>query len=148
MKVVDSRLPLAHRPQWVAAPEQKVPGVEADADRRQLEHLLDLPGRFDAGPRLVVERRLIPALATQRGSHLDALGELLPHFVIEAKGAVLRCLARSRPSQLAPDVGQGRLRLQPILAPGGVEDIEQRTQLAQRDRHLVELAERELEKSA
>src|SRR4029077_10355804 len=41
--VIDSRAPVPHRLYWITATEKKMAGVQTQADRRQLEYLLDLP---------------------------------------------------------------------------------------------------------
>src|SRR5205814_8255089 len=103
-------------------------GVEAQADRRELKHLLDLPRRLDPGACLVVEGWLVLALAAQLNRHLDPFGELLPRVAVEPKRAVRCGLARPRSAAVAADVGHGRFRLESVIALGGIEHVEPRTQ--------------------
>src|SRR5207249_1856579 len=147
VKVVDARPPVAQRAQRITAAEQQVPGVEAKADRRQVENLLDLPGGLDPAAGLMVERRLITPFAAQQDSHLDAFGETFPGGLVETQRPVGGGLAGPRPAQIAPDVGQGRLRLEAVLRFRGGKDVEKRTKLAECSRHPVCLAEGQLEES-
>src|SRR5882762_9182948 len=123
-------------------------GVEAQADCRQLEDLLDLPWSLDMGAGFVVEGRFVAAGAAARHRHLDAFREMLPLLGVETQRPVPVGLARLRAAKIAPRVGQGGSRLESVaLAADRVEDVEQRVQLAQDDRHLRRVVEWKLEET-
>src|SRR6266550_186668 len=125
--MIDALTPFAHRAHGVAPSKKQVAGVETQPDRRQLEHLLDLPRSLDVSARLVMEGRLISPRPAAFDGHLNPFGESLPCVAVEA------------------DVGECRLRPQAVAHTGVVEDIQQRTELAQRCRHPGEVAERQLD---
>src|SRR5437762_4100113 len=51
VKVVDPRPPVTERTHRITTAQQQVSCIEAEADRGQLENLLDLPGRLDTSAR-------------------------------------------------------------------------------------------------
>src|SRR5947209_5099686 len=148
MQVIDPLPPFAHRAYRFAATEQKMPGVEAESDRSQLEHLFDLPGRLDVGAGLVVEGRLVSTLAAAPRGHLHALGESPPRLVVEAQGTVRRGLTGAGSTPVAADVGEGGFWLHAVFRTGRVEDIEQRAELAQRCGHPGVIREGQFEEAA
>src|SRR5882762_3981559 len=124
-------------------------GVEAQADCRQLEDLLDLPWSLDMGAGFVVEGRFVAAGATARHSHLDAVREMLPLLGVETERSVSVGLTGLRAAQIAPRVGEGGSRLESVaIAADGVEHVEERVKLTHDRRHLRRVVERQLKKTA
>src|SRR6266550_1092886 len=128
--MIDALTPFAHRAHGVAPSKKQVAGVETQPDRRQLEHLLDLPRSLDVSARLVMEGRLISPRPAAFDGHLNPFGESLPCVAVEAERWNFGRLPRARPAQVAADVGECRLRPQAVAHTGVVEDIQQRTELA------------------
>src|SRR2546430_845145 len=146
--MIDALSPFAHRAHGVTPSKKQVAGVETQPDRRQLEDLLDLPRSLDVSARLVMEGWLISPCPAAFDGHLNPFGESLPCVGVEAERWISGRLARARPAQVAADVGECRLGPQAVAHAGVVEDIQQRTELAQRRRHPGEVAERQLEKTS
>src|SRR5579872_7330592 len=146
--VVDPRSPIVHRSPRVPAAEQQVSRVEAEPDRGELEHLLDLPRGLDVGAGLVVEGRLVAPLAAPGHRFLEVAGETPPLLGVEAERAVCRPLARARAPEVAAGVGKGRLRLETVLRGDRVEHVEQALEVFQDLRHLLRVAEGQLEKAS
>src|SRR5262252_1338671 len=105
MQVVDAAAPVAHRLDRVPLAEQQVAGVEAEAYAGQLQHLLDLPDRFDVRAGLVVEGGLVSSLTAASGGRPHAVGEALPGLGVEAQAPVVGGLTRPCPASLAACVG-------------------------------------------
>src|SRR4029077_11147039 len=88
--VVDPAFPFAHLDRRVTTTKQQMARVQAQADGRELEQLLDLPHGLDVRSRLVVKGRLESPLAAASERHLNSGGESLPPFGIEAEAAIER----------------------------------------------------------
>src|SRR2546430_17050683 len=106
MQVIDPAPPIPDGADRVAAAEQQVARVETQADRRVLENALDLPRRLDVRARLVLEGRLIAALATAFDGHLHPLRELLPLLGVETQRPADAGLPGPAPAHVASHVGR------------------------------------------
>src|SRR5581483_257843 len=94
MYLVDPRRPVPDRRDRLTAAEQQVAGVEADPDVGELEQALDLPLRLDVRRRVVMERRLVTALAASGDSARDSLRETTPAGVVQADARIERRATR------------------------------------------------------
>src|SRR5205823_2181882 len=121
MQMVDSLPPLPHRAHRVAPSNKQVASVEAQSDRGQIEHLLDLPRSFDVGTGLVVEGRLVAPRTAALGSHLNAFGKAPPRVLIETERWIFGRLSRARTAEVAANVSEGRSRGETVARPGRVE---------------------------
>ncbi len=92
--VVDPAAPVAKTVTGIASAESEVPGVEQEADVRELEHLLDLPRRLDERAGVVMERRLEAARPCELRSPRHAVREPLPAGVVETDRRVRGGAAR------------------------------------------------------
>src|SRR5439155_10363625 len=78
VEVVDPRAPFPEERDRITTADRQVARVEAQPHVRSGEDLFDLARRFDVGPRLVVEHRLVAPIATAGDDPRQALTELVP----------------------------------------------------------------------
>src|SRR4051794_3589106 len=105
--MVDPRAEVAQRRDGVAAADDEVPRVEAELRVGEVQHAFDLPRRLDEGARLVVERRLVAAVAAAVQDPGDSGGEAPPAVVVETPGAARGRAPRPGPALRAAGVGEG-----------------------------------------
>jgi hypothetical protein len=82
--VVDPWPEVPQRRDGVAAPDDEVARVEAELGVGEVQHALDLPRCLDEGARLVVEGRLVAAVAAAVKDPGEPVGEALPSVGVEA----------------------------------------------------------------
>src|SRR4051812_1760606 len=83
-------------------------GVETEADVRDLEDPLDLPGRLDVGPRLMMERGLVASVAAPSNRLRQTNAESLPALRVKAQPVVGAGPPGARPAGLAAGIGKRR----------------------------------------
>src|ERR1700687_5280769 len=100
MHVVDPVAPRLHPLDRVTAADQQVAGVQAEADVTDIERPLDLPHRFKERAGVVMQCRLVAALAAALDHPGDALTKPAPAGVIPPDAAGPR--RRGRPVASLP----------------------------------------------
>ena len=118
--------PVGEGDQRVAARHEQMAGVEQQRHVGVLQEALDLRHALDVGGRVVVEDRLVAALAGDVGGARDAVGERPPARVVERE--TRRRRARVRDPLRTAGVAQHGPRFARV---GGVEQVERLVQAAQ-----------------
>src|ERR1700694_575294 len=147
MQMVDSLRPFAGRAHRVSTADEQVTGIEAQSDRSQLEHLLDLPLGLDPRSALVVESRLVAALAAARSRHFHSVRKALPALGVETEAVVLYRAAGRRAASIGSD-GRQRGPWFVGLAAYRVKNVKKHVQRAHRGPHAVRVVEGQLEEAA
>jgi hypothetical protein len=124
--VVDPGRPLPDRRDGIAAGEEQVPGVHAQANVGDLEDPLDLPRRLDRGARLVVERGFVAAIAAAPDDDRETLTESSPARIVQAETAVVRCPPGTLPTRVTAGIRERRPGRRGVPVRSGlVERVEQ-----------------------
>src|SRR5205823_3936263 len=125
--VVDATAPVAQRLDRVGAADQEVAGVDEQADVGELEHAVDLPGRFDERARVGVEGRLEAAAARELLGAAEAVGEAAPSRLVESERTILGTAAGIGAPLVGAAVAEDRSR----GSTRGREEVERPVELGE-----------------
>src|SRR5437870_2277327 len=147
MEVINPVFPGPDTGERVAATDQQVACVQAQPDVADLQGALDLPNCLQVCAGVMVQRRLIAALAAALGDPRKAFAEPPPARVVPAQAVIPRGRAGPAPPFRRAGVGQRWLRTRPGVGYR-VEDVQQRLQTGHVCLEIVVARERECQVAA
>src|SRR3989441_3005905 len=147
MEVIDAVLPGPYTGEWVPTTDQQVACVQAQPDVTHLQGALDLPNCLEVSAGVVVQRRLIAALAATLGDLCNPFAEPPPARLVPTQAVIPSRRAGPAPPFGRAGVGQRWLRTRPGVGYR-VEDVQQRLQTGHVCLEIVVAGERECQVAA